>query len=980
MKNISKLNAGVAIAALGLAIMATPATAQAVTAPAADAPAAASAPEQIIVTGTSIRRVNLETPSPIQIISSKELALSGNDTIAGVLNSVSANGAGTLSANNSNAFAGGASGISLRGLSVGDTLTLVDGHRLAPYPLSDDGQRQFTDVASIPFNAIESVDILKDGASAIYGSDAIAGVVNVHLKKQITGIEMMMEEGLSQHGGGNTQHYGLSYGKGDIARDGYNAFITIEFRKQEEITLNQRQYEPWASDNFASVGGNNIGPGQPNAINAFLPATTVPYLVNPNVSNPQSTQGALAFLGAGCNQTLLAGGQCGSINRQVLQAPTQNINVLAGFTKAFGGGWQAKFRASFFDSKGQQSNNSPYSGFGNVYPGASYGGNTSNAIGGLPVTGVGSGGVGINGAYTVPANFAGNPFGVPAYLEGFLPQLNAPTINIDSQTIRLALDITGKAAGWDVTASLGMSHVRTHTEYLNFVNFDTLYTDLNNLNAAGQPAFNPLGGNSAAELARIAPAFEAVATDALYYAEFTGTRKIVDLPGGDLRLAVGVSFVDKNLNNPGAVPVLDGQIGGAFSAFAIGKQSDTAGYAELDATLFHTVDINLAGRDDYYNTYGNSFTPKAGITWRPVSSVLLRGTFSKGFRAPSPAEVGTAGSLFGLGSFPDPLLCPNGSGGPFPAGTVPSSCASNPGYAQRTNALQPEKSTSFTGGAVITPFSGFSFTADYYHIKISNQIVSAAELPSYAASLGQLNGPCLRGPATATNISTGLLNPDGSPQTTSGTPLYGPIAACIAGYVNAQSTSTSGIDLEARYRFAVGAAKFSLSVNYTHLLTYNLTAPSGAVYALAGTHGPSGVSGDTGNPRDHINASVGMDYGNFSGMISGYRIGSYSIVDPSAGLTSCAGALGSAFMFITQTTGPAQQSYCKVKAFTSVNLALQYRVTPKFTWKLSVENLFDASAPVDAQTYGGGFTPFNPSLHEDGVIGRFFRLGVDAKF
>ncbi|WP_420384527.1 TonB-dependent receptor domain-containing protein [Novosphingobium sp.] len=581
------------------------------------------------------------------------------------------------------------------------------------------------------------------------------------------------------------------------------------------------------------------------------------------------------------------------------------------------------------------------------------------------------------------SSFPGNTLGVPAYLEGLLPQLNAPTINIDSQTIRLALDVTGNVGGWDVTGSLGMSHVRTHTQYLNFVNFDTLYTDLSATNAAGisTPAFNPLGGNSAAELARVAPAFEAVATDALYYAEFTGTRKIMDLPGGDLHLAVGVSFNDKVLNNPGAAPVLNGQIGGAFSAFAIGKQNDTAGYAELDATIFKTVDINVAGRDDYVNTYGNSFTPKAGITWRVVPPLLLRGTFSKGFRAPNPAEVGTAGSLFGLGAFADPLLCPNGAGGPFPAGTVPAACSSSPGYAQRTNALKPEKSTSFTAGAALTPFSGFSLTGDYYHINIKDQIVSAAELPSYSSSLGQLNGPCLRGPDNAiSGVSTGAVNADGTPNTTTAVPLYGPIAACIAGYVNAASTSTSGFDLEARYRFAVGAARFTLSANYTHMLTYNLTAPSGITYKLAGTHGPDGVSGDTGNPRDHINASVGMDLGNFSGVISGYRIGSYSVVDPSAGIPDCASALGSAFMFIAQPIGAAQQSYCRVKSFTSINLALQYRVTPTFTWKLTVENLFDASAPIDAQTYGGSFTPYNPSLHEDGVIGRFFRLGVDAKF
>lgn len=975
MKYLNKLNTGVAFAALGLAILATPAFADQA-APAADSPAATDSKDVIIVTGSSIKRANLQTPSPLQIIGSKELSMSGNDTIASVLTNVTANGAGTLSNNNSEAFAGGASGIALRGLSVADTLTLIDGHRVAPYPLSDDGERQFTDVASIPFNAIESIDILKDGASAIYGSDAIAGVVNIHLKKQITGIEAMAEGGLTQHGGGSTQHYGLSFGKGDLAKDGYNIFFTAEYRKQDAITLAQRGNEPWGSDNFASIGGNNLGPGQPNLFNGNLPATLTPYLVNPNVSNPQSTPGALAFLGNGCNQTALAAGQCSFKPQQVLEAPTQNINLLFGMTRDFDGGWELKVRGSFFDSKGQQSNSSPYTGWGNAYPGASYGGLVSNPIGGIPQAGIGA-----IPNFLVPANFPGNTTGGPAYLVGILPQLGIPTINIESQTFRLAADLTGKIAGWDVTASAGASYITTRTSFFNFVNNDTLYTDLTTFNGSGQPAFNPLGGNSQAELNRVAPEFNGTATDGFYYVELTGTRKIADLPGGDLRLAIGGSFYDKELNNPGAAPVLAGLVGGTFSTYAIGNQTDTAGYAELDAKLFETLDINVAGRDDYYDTYGNSFTPKAGITWRPVSPLLLRGTFSKGFRAPSPAEVGRSSTLFGLGAAVDPLLCPNGQGGPFPAGTVPAACASNPGYAQTTNPLRPEKSTSFTGGFVLTPTSNFSFTADYYHIVIKNQIITAAELPSYAASVGQLNGPCVRGPDLAiSGVSTGQVDASGNPILTTAVPLYGPIAACFAGYVNGQSTTTSGIDLEGRYRLTLGAAKFTLAANYTHLMIYNLTGPSGQTYHLAGTHGPSGVSGDTGNPRDHINASLTGDYGKFTGTLSGYWISSFNVTDPSNGTTTCSAGLGSAFLFAGQSIGAAQQSFCKVHAFTSINLAVAYKFNDRLTVRGSIDNLFDATAPFDAQTYAGAFTPFNPSLHEDGVIGRLFRFGVNYKY
>jgi iron complex outermembrane recepter protein len=139
----------------------------------------ASAPEldEIVVTGTLIKRTDTETPSPVQVISSADLLNSGYTNVSDVLRNLAANGQGTLNQGFTEAFAAGASGIALRGLTVGGTLTLLDSERMVAYPLSDDGQRSFVDVTAIPFNAIDSIEVLKDGASALYGADAIAGVV-----------------------------------------------------------------------------------------------------------------------------------------------------------------------------------------------------------------------------------------------------------------------------------------------------------------------------------------------------------------------------------------------------------------------------------------------------------------------------------------------------------------------------------------------------------------------------------------------------------------------------------------------------------------------------------------------------------------------------------------------------------------------------------------------------------------------------------
>ncbi|HEX4096081.1 MAG TPA: TonB-dependent receptor, partial [Caulobacteraceae bacterium] len=623
----------------------------------AQAPGTPNTVGEIVVTGSAIRRLNYQTPSPIDVVSAEQLQQSGFDTLSAVLTNITANGQGTISQNNSVGFSGGASGIALRGLTVGDTLTLIDGHRLAPYPLSDDGERPFVDVQSIPLGAIDHVEVLKDGASAVYGSDAIAGVVNIILKKQITGFDVMAEGGDSEHGGGATEHVAVSMGHGDLNSDGYNVFLTAEYRNQEAIYLTQRGYQSWSSLDYTSLGGSDLRGGAPNFLNAGQPGTLTPYLVEPD--------GSFTFLGSGCNTAAMAASQCTfPSSTEKVENPTRNISVLAGLTKDLSDGWQAKVKLSFFDSRGQQSSGPLYGLLGslNIYPGPAYGGTVSNTLAGAVVPGIGA-----IADYSMPANYLGSGSLPGAYLEGVVPGLGEPTNDVDSRTYRAALDVTGQALGWDVTASAGYSEVTTHIDYHNFINYDTLYTDLVN------GTFSPLGGNSAAVLNSIAPNFDYTAWDKLAYGEVDATRKLFDLPGGDFRLAAGATVIYKDLNNPGAVPVLDGTVGGTFSTYASGEQTDIAEYIEADATLFHRLEIDGAVRDDWYDTYGNSITPKLGVKFKATDWLTARGTFSKGFRAPSQAESGHSSTLFSLGTLADPVLCGTG------LGQVPAACSAEPG-------------------------------------------------------------------------------------------------------------------------------------------------------------------------------------------------------------------------------------------------------------------------------------------------------------
>ncbi len=223
---------------------------------------AQAADVSVQVTGTNIRRVDTETASPVQVISREEIDRSGLSTISEIIRVLPVNNNGTISEGFTNGFAAGASGVSMRGLGVGATLVLLNGRRLAPYGLADDGQRTFVDLNQIPFDAVERIEVLKDGASAIYGSDAIAGVINVILKTEYTGFNANASVGTSYKGDGNQYRAGLTYGMGDLSKDKYNVFATFDWYKQDSLMLTDRGYYVGSSE-LDFIGVNQLG-GDPN--------------------------------------------------------------------------------------------------------------------------------------------------------------------------------------------------------------------------------------------------------------------------------------------------------------------------------------------------------------------------------------------------------------------------------------------------------------------------------------------------------------------------------------------------------------------------------------------------------------------------------------------------------------------------------------------------------------------------------------------
>src|SRR4051812_41778542 len=196
--------------------------------------------EKIEVTGSNIKRVDAEGPAPVQVISRQDIERSGSNTVSEVLRYLPSNSGGSYDESFVGSFARGSSGLSLRGLGQKSTLVLINGRRMAVYSFAQNLSDTFVDLNSIPLAAIERIEILKDGASAIYGSDAIAGVVNVILRKDYNGAEMTLGGGVSSRWDGQEVRASGAAGVGQPGVDRYNVLVALDYFSRETVWLRDR--------------------------------------------------------------------------------------------------------------------------------------------------------------------------------------------------------------------------------------------------------------------------------------------------------------------------------------------------------------------------------------------------------------------------------------------------------------------------------------------------------------------------------------------------------------------------------------------------------------------------------------------------------------------------------------------------------------------------------------------------------------------
>jgi iron complex outermembrane recepter protein len=939
--------------------------------------------QRVEITGSNIRRTDAETASPVQVITKQEIDQSGKGTVAEYLQTLTADGQGSVPFTYGRGFSGAtAAGISLRGLGANATLVLINGRRVSSAVLADDAQRNFTDLNQIPLEAVERVEVLKDGASSIYGSDAVAGVVNIILRKNYVGTTAKLTYGVAGEGDGKEPRAAITHGFGDMTKDGYNVLLNAEFGKKDPIYYRDRAgrnsvgvsaigqpqwgFDPNsnASNNIGRLGGQGTIPVSANPagrLNNSASPSFIGNVRNPSTSNYYSRSdpagvgftrtfpGADTYCLANSNlpQNNAAGGcindQRQSVNQ--VQPKHETASFFGRFSKQISNDIEGFAEVGYYQSK------SRVDGLAISPSGAFFQPN------GLVVS--------QTAATQLGAAHPDNPyFGTAARLM-YNPQFDTGIAGTDSRShsARFIAGVKGTVAEWDFDTAVSFSESRQRDTATNVMNWRVKNALLNptaaNVTAATtfSPAYAALPAGTFWRIGENAnlnstAMYQALLADKSregeskqYGVDVKASREFGKLDGGAIGVAFGAEFRRESLE----LPQWEGQ--GDFTGLSLtsygGSRNIAAAYSEIILPVFKQLELTGALRYDHYSDAGSSWTPKIGAKWKPFSNFAVRGTYAEGFRAPSIPEKSVLAGFGGV-TIDDQVRCAAlTAAGVLPA-TVTANCIGiAPTFVIAGSPdLEPEKSKSATLGIVwdITPKT--SLTADLWQIKRSGLIVNQDGQTAID------NGQLTRDPAGAVAV--------GDP---------GPILVARLPYENADNSLTRGLDIEAKHRFDFGGGfgRLTAGVTWTHLFTQRVITKDGTTHDYAGTHGNCDITNCIGSPKDKVSFAATWDMGQWRlGANVNYRGSMSNKLEDSD--TGCAQTL---------LNGEDYPSGCKVKSFTTLDISGAVKLGKNIELFGSVANVTDAKPPSDFETYGAiGYNPLDYS----GAIGRYFRVGLKYTF
>jgi iron complex outermembrane receptor protein len=670
--------------------------------------------QRVLITGSSIKRLDDEAALPVQVISREAIDKMGATTAAELVRNISANTAPLTdgpSISDSTSGQRGLNGANMRGLGVSSTLVLLNGRRLANF--ASPGDNAGVDLNNIPAGAIQRVEVLKDGASAIYGTDAIGGVINFITRKDYTGIDLAASAAGTQHGGAGKRTASLSAGAGDLATDRFNVFGVLDVQQLDRLGSRQRSFiaeRALATTLPAQMSSNtfpanvDISAAQRAALirAGLLPAGSNSSRVNPSAPgcNPPATVYAAQGPGgvAGCSYDYMEDTE--------IYPDSRKIGFIGRAT------YQLDENNQLFAELVQTEAKSTYVLSPNPV-----------RIRNLPVS-----------ILPAPYRSALSGPGLPATFSGIryrMQEAGNRSNEVSSTGQRLVLGASGLLAGWDYDLALARAENRAVDKYVNgYVLYDQFDAGvrsgiINPFAPSSQAGLDLINSIKISDEARKAKGISTSIDGKL-------SRALARLGGGDLALAVGGEFRrEHQVFTPSSLLVSNNIAGDRDSTVPAGEllEVETADntrrvasvFTELVAPFTKELEMQFALRYDRYSEVGGTTNPKIGLRWQPNAALLLRASAGTGFRAPSLSDLKRP-TIFGTsaGILTDPQCVAQ-------EGSI-DLCTDQWNVERRSNPdLKPEKSRQFTFGTVLAPNKRTSFSVDYWNIEKRDVISTLGE-------------------------------------------------------------------------------------------------------------------------------------------------------------------------------------------------------------------------------------------------------------
>lgn len=754
--------------------------------------------DRVQVTGSRISRADVEGALPVTVIDREQIDFSGKTSVADLLQETTFNSFGSFRPQ-SGSSAQSWAGVSLRGLGEGRTLILIDGRRAPMGPQIGGAQ----DLNVIPLAAVERVEILSDGASAVYGTDAIGGVINIITRSDFTGAEFMYGQGHPKEPGGDTRE-----ASGLIGISGDRGSIMAGVSMNDRDIIFQRQ-RPW-SKGGASVFSANFHQSP---------------LVGDWYENP--THG-LAVPGDGCTGPGFTndGGVC-YYDFTAQAADEAEITNRSLFTRAsydINRDWQVYMNASV----------SRVQSFGRYAPVPS-----SPWPGGLPYLPAGS----PNHPATPPSEGGLNPVwedyqdaaGQDLWFSHRFAALGPRDAHIENNVYDMTAGIQGRFGGWDLDAGYRYSESKFYDVGENYV-----------VGGLAQERISDGRYNIYDPFAVEDNVANAMISTIVRRAEFrqrelfaSASTNFWEMAGGPVGFAAGVEYRDEMYADIYDSLSEAGQIVGSAGNSAAGGRDVTAGFAEFLFPVLDNFEVSVAGRYDDYSDYGSDFSPKVSLRYQPLDNLTLRASYGEGFAAPTLDILTQKPAFSAEGVYHEPTA--EFLGTPEENVQIQTYSIANPD-------LESEQSEQYSFGVAWAPTEWLNGSIDYYNIKLTNTIASIS---------AQTIINCLEG--TQTNCPTGLTMFDPStPYPDAGIGLgmafgsQGQIMWGQYGFANRGKVKTDGIDANLRTNFDFGnAGRLENDLQVAYVMSYE------------GTSGEDSM-GEYGQPEIRARLNNRYSFGDFS--------------------------------------------------------------------------------------------------------------------